>query len=549
MSSLFARLSLALLILTAAVGGGFFLIEQWSTGQYYEELTQRLNAPIAMYVTDQAALIKDGEVNKAEMARLAEQAMVINPTAEVYLLDKAGRILDHALPPDTVQLSAVDMEPVHALINASRTMPIRGSDPRNPADNKVFSAHPVLNDGQLEGYLYVILGGRKYEELASNIRGSYVGTVSLSAIVALVAAAFITGLLVFSLLTRRLTRLTAAVQTFSDSNFAPESSDAISQLQLGKGKSWGADGHNEGNNNGGKGRDKKQSNSRDEILQLSSAVQGMANKIAELFDGLKETDRLRRELISNVSHDLRTPLASMLGYVDTLLLKNDQLSSAEREHYLEVVRNHTRRLETMIGDLFELSKLEADSVRPNMESFVLAELLQDVCQEFELEAERRDITINIEYERGASSDSYSGNNSGNKSDKAVSKAGPSSLMVYADIALVQRVLENLLRNALNFTTNGGSISLSLKARADKVAVSVVDTGRGIPADKLDTIFERFYTSGTSMPVESEADNNSTGLGLAIVKRILDLHGCRITVSSVVDEGSCFEFDLPVARLA
>lgn len=541
MSSLFARLSLALLILTAAVGGGFFLIEQWSTGQYYEELTQRLNAPIAMYVTDQAALIKDGEVNKTEMARLAEQAMVINPTAEVYLLDKAGRILGHALPPDTVQLSTVDMDPVHALINASRAMPIRGSDPRNPTHTKVFSAHPVVNNGQLEGYLYVILGGRKYEELASSLRSSYVGTVSVSAIVALVAAAFITGLLVFSLLTRRLTRLTAAVQTFSDSNFAPEASDAIRQLQLNKDQFKSGD----RNKDGDKGRDKKESNSRDEILQLSRAVQGMANKIAELFDGLKETDRLRRELISNVSHDLRTPLASMLGYVDTLLLKNDQLSSAEREHYLDVVRNHTRRLETMIGDLFELSKLEADSVRPSMEPFALAELLQDVCQEFELEAGQRNIAINMEYDRGASSDSSSENGS----DDTVGKVEPSSLMVCADIALVQRVLENLLRNALNFTTYGGSISLSLKAHADKVAVSVVDTGRGIPADKLDTIFERFYTSGTSRPIESESDNNSTGLGLAIVKRILDLHGCSITVSSVVDEGSCFEFDLPVARLA
>lgn len=513
------------------------MIEQWSTGQYYEELTQRLNAPIAMYVTDQAALIKDGEVNKAEMARLAERAMVINPTAEVYLLDKTGRILGHALPPDTVQLVTVDMEPVQALINASRAMPIRGSDPRNPAHTKVFSAHPVINNGQLEGYLYVILGGRKYEELASSLRGSYVGKVSLGAIVALVAAAFITGLLVFSLLTRRLTRLTAAVQTFSDSNFAPEASDAIARLQLNKDQIRRGDRD--------KGGDKKEASSRDEIHLLSKAVQGMANKIAELLDGLKETDRLRRELISNVSHDFRTPLASMLGYVDTLLLKNEQLSSAEREHYLGIVRHHTRRLETMIGDLFELSKLEADSVHPSMEPFALAELLQDVCQEFELEAGQRNITINIEYGRDANSDDSADDSSYN----SVDTVEPSSLMVCADIALVQRVLENLLRNALNFTASGGSISLSLKAHTDKVAVSVVDTGRGIPADKLDTIFERFYTSGASRPTESEADTNSTGLGLAIVKRILDLHGCRISVRSVVNEGSCFEFDLPAAQLA
>ena len=140
MHSLFARLSIALLILVAAVGGGFFVIEQWSARQYYEELTQRLNAPIAMYVTDQAALLNNGEVNDAEMARLAQQAMVINPTVEVYLLDTTGRILSHALPPDTVQLTRVDIAPLQALINGSKSMPVRGSDPRiRPAQK--YSPH------------------------------------------------------------------------------------------------------------------------------------------------------------------------------------------------------------------------------------------------------------------------------------------------------------------------------------------------------------------------------------------------------------------------
>lgn len=500
MHSLFARLSIALLALVACVGGGFFVIEQWSAGQYYEELTQRLNAPIAMYVTGQASLLNNGQVNAPEMARLAEQAMVINPTAEVYLLDINGAVLGHALPPETVQLKTVDMAPVHALIDNTRAMPIRGSDPRNPARTKVFSAHPIVHEGQLQGYLYVILGGQKYDELASSLRGSYVGTVSFSAIIALVSAAFIAGLLVFSLLTRRLTRLSAAVKTFSDSNFAPQASAAIKALQ----------------------RKHTNKNKADEIAQLTDAVKAMADKINEQFEGLKETDRLRRELISNVSHDLRTPLASMFGYVDTLLLKNEELSGDERGHYLNIVRNHTRRLESLIGDLFQLSKLEADSMHLSLEAFPLAELLQDVCQEFELEAAQRNIAIDIEH-------------------SAI------NIMVYADIALVQRVLENLLRNALNFTAQGGSIALSLKTHGDCVAVSIADTGCGIPDEKLVSIFERFYTAGSAPPLASQSDHNATGLGLAIVKRILDLHGCRISVSSVVDEGTCFEFDLPTVR--
>ncbi len=511
-SSLFARLSLALLLLLLAIGGGFLVIERWSTRQYHEELTQRLNAPIAMYVTDQAELISDGEVNREELERLAERAMVINPSVEVYLLAEDGRILGHGLPPDAVEVDYVDLAPIKALIEGTRKMPIRGLDPRNPRRNKVFSAHPVLKDDHLEGYLYVILGGSKYDELADSIRSSYAGAMSVSAIVALATATFLAGLLVFSLLTRRLTRLTNTVQNYTNSEFSLGESAALASLSV---------------NNPRPGR-------QDEITRLVAAIQAMAVKISELIEGLKETDRLRRELISNVSHDLRTPLSSMLGYVDTLLLKNGELNEQQRQHFLETVRNHTRRLESLIGDLFELSRLEANTMALHAEVFPLAELLQDVSQEFELEASNRNITITIE-------------------------PGQERLRVRADIALVERVLENLLRNALDWTPDGGRIHLSVRPSEEHVVVSVADSGCGIPSDQLGSVFERYYTVNKATGNQTEAPDkfaeagkghkNSTGLGLAIVKRILDLHACQITVTSEVNRGTCFEFELPTAAKA
>ena len=147
-----------------------------------------------------------------------------------------------------------------------------------------------------------------------------------------------------------------------------------------------------------------QPGTQDEIGQLRVAFSGMANKIREQFEGLEETDRLRRELVSNVSHDLRTPLASIHGYVDTLLLKNNSLSEEERLRYLEITRKHTLRLGRLIGDLFELSKLDSTSIKPALESFSLAELLQDVTQEFELEAEKKGIHIEV----NAESESFHG---------------------------------------------------------------------------------------------------------------------------------------------
>jgi signal transduction histidine kinase len=490
MRTLLARLASALLLVLLVAGSALLWLQQYSSRAYYEELTQRLNAPIATYVTGEQLLIENHKAKTAALQALAHRAMVINPTVEVYLLDTEGRILAHALPPDSVKRDHVDLAPVQRFIKGDADIPIKGSDPRSPAGRKIFSAAEVRAQGQLQGYLYTVLGGQKYDELADSIRDSYVRTVSVGAIIAIITAAFLIALLVFGLMTRRLTQLTEQVQRYTDSDFDPAT--ALSD-------------------SGARG---------DEIDRLGNAFAMMSARIQQQFHRLKETDRLRRELVSNVSHDLRTPVAAIQGYVETLLLKNDTLSVQERAHYLEVSRKHTRRLGRLIGDLFELSKLESASVAPQFEAFSLAELLQDVIQEFELAA--ADKGVHMEMSRMQA-----------------------PLLVVADIGLVQRVLENLLTNALQNTPGGGRISVSVAHHSKRLAVTVSDTGRGIPDDELPLIFDRFYRAHNNDVTQS----GPSGLGLAIVKRILDLHGSQIVVSSKVSQGTRFEFDLPAAAVA
>lgn len=494
MKTLFAKLSVALLAIVVLTGSAFFLVERYSTQNYYEEITQRLNSSIAMYVTGERQLIENDVVNDDALSLLAQQAMVINPTVEIYLLDRQGKILGHALPPESIETDHVNLGPVQTLIGGGAQMPLRGTDPRNREREKVFSAFPVMHGDRLQGYLYAVLGGQKYDELANSIRGSYVQQVSLSALLAIVVAAFLVGLLVFGLMTRRLSRLTSDVRRFTDAGFDPDAVAALDALETAEGG--------------------------DEISQLRQAFGRMANKIREQFENLRETDRLRRELVTNVSHDLRTPLASMHGYVETLLIKNETLSAEERLHHLEITRKHTQRLGQLIGDLFDLSRLESHSIHPELEHFSLAELLQDVTQEFELEAQQKDITIDVQ-------------------------GGPGDSMVFADIGLMQRVLENLIRNALKFTPRGGEISIRLDRKPGCVAVAVADTGCGIAENDLERVFDRFY----HIDKGKESSSGSTGLGLAIVRKILDLHGSRITVSSVLNEGTRFEFDLPTRQAA
>jgi signal transduction histidine kinase len=485
MRTLFAKLSVALITIVVLMGTAFFVADRINTRVYYEELTQKLNAPIAMYITGQRDLISAGKPDLLSLADLANHAMVINPTAEIYLLDADGNILGHGLPADTVIHDRVDLTPVKSLLEGTAAMPIRGDDPRG-STQKVFSAFEVRANEKLEGYLYVILGGQKYEELASGIGGSYAGTASSYIAIVIVVLSLVVGLLVFGLLTKRLKQLNAEMQRIGASDFA-------SQPNIESPESGG-----------------------DEIDQLTRSFVTMSGQIQSQIEQLQENDRLRRELVSNISHDLRTPLSAMQGYLETLIIRGDSLSDEERNRYLRIARKHVTRLGVLIGDLFELSKLDSASVTPNLEVFSLPELVQDVAHEFQLDAEAKGVSVVVD-------------------------ADSDSTFTLGDIGLIQRVLENLMRNAIRFTPDGGTVTLSIRDHQQNITVAVTDTGSGIPDKDIPRIFDRFYRSVSG----EEAKSDSSGLGLAIVKRILDLHDSQITVESKLEHGTRFEFELPV----
>ncbi|MDH3441949.1 MAG: HAMP domain-containing histidine kinase, partial [Gammaproteobacteria bacterium] len=326
--------------------------------------------------------------------------------------------------------------------------------------------------------------------LSSDIMGTYTRQNIVVAILAIVLTTAAIGVVVFRLLTRRLNRLNNEMRKVSESGFSVE--PALSPSRTGG----------------------------DEIDEISNAFLDMSARIQEQLEQLKENDKLRRELVSNISHDLRTPLSAMQGFLETLIIKDESLPKDERERYLKTARRHTLRLNELIGDLFELSKLDAASVTPNMEAFSVHELLQDVSQEFQLEAERRNIRLGIQLDTG-------------------------NVMTMGDIGLIQRVLENLVRNAIHFTPTGGEIVLSVSKNPSSVAVAVSDTGCGIPDEEIPRIFERYYSAS----VDENPFSGASGLGLAIVKRILDLHDSQVTVTSKINSGTRFEFELPLYQRA
>jgi signal transduction histidine kinase len=243
----------------------------------------------------------------------------------------------------------------------------------------------------------------------------------------------------------------------------------------------------------------------------------MSKRIIQQVKKLEHNDRSRRELVANVSHDLRTPLASLQGYLETLALKNDQLYEKEKKIYLDIALQHCNRLQKLISELFELSTLENQDAQLHFEPFSMSELIQDVSQKFQLNAQHKSIKL-----------------SANIPSKPA--------FVSADISLIQRLLENLIENAIKYTPDGGKVDIDLFCAKDCVSTSIRDTGQGIPQNEIPFIFDRFYR------VDKHRQTDGTGLGLAIAKRNIQLHNSKIDVDSAPEKGTKLSFSLPTVSL-
>lgn len=489
--TLYGKLAAFLLALFALLGTGAVVGTLHVLNLYTLEASQRLNRSLARHLIEQNLIETAGDASAARLRHMFDMQMMINPAIQIYLLNESGQVIAHAQPEGVGLAPAVNLGPIRAFLSDSAKLPLYGDDPRRPGQATIFSAAPIPRSGIAEAYLYVVLANPVGLGMLDALATSSVMRVALAVAVLCILLALAAALLTFGLMTLKLTRLADAVGRFQDSDFTerPE----FPTLPSGR--------------------------RGDEIDRLGAVLRDMSARLALQVQRLKQTDVLRRELVANVSHDLKTPLATLQGYVDTLLLKDDSLSPEERRNHLAVASRSCSRLSKLVSDLIELAKLDAQAVTPQAETFSAAELLQDVAQKFELAAQQRGIDL-----------------------RAVVPEHPP--YVHADIGLIERVLENLIGNAVAHTDAGGRVQLVLEDQGDRALVRVTDTGCGIPPEELSNVFERFYR--LDGPRWERGGN--AGLGLAISKSILDLHGSELRVSSQVGQGTCFTFNLAAARL-
>jgi len=487
--SIYGKLSAIMLGLFYAVGFLFILGTLFSNRMYFQEANQRLNRNVAKQFVSKQDLLRDGLVNRKAFDSISQDLMAINQTADIYLLDLDGRILGSSVPDDGLMADHVAMEPLYRFSAARARLPILGDNPRDLSMKRIFSACPIPVSGGTEGYLYITLGEGELETFSGMLRGSYIVNITVFAAVASLLLVSAVGLLLFHQLTRRLRRLSTDVEKFREDGFMAPQPESL-------GKSHAAG---------------------DEIDRLQSVFRQMAVTISEQVRELRDSDSLRRELLTNVSHDLRTPLTSMQGYLETLAVKRD-LTAGQRQDYLDRAIRQSNRLRRLIADLFELARLDAREIKAHPEPFSLGELALDVLHKFHLMAEEKQIRL-------------------------IADPDPRLPLVMADIGLIERALENLIKNAVQYTQRGGTVTLEIVPGRDHLKFEISDTGKGIKKEDLPHIFDRYYRVDSSEGETAEG----TGLGLAITKRIVELHGGAIEVRSEVDGGSVFSFQLPVSK--
>lgn len=493
--SFYNKLSLGLVVSFIFIGLLLLVFAQHLTQRYQNEVEQKLHKDLAYHVIKDSDLLKNGEIDKKALKQAFHNMMILGPDFEFYLLDEKGAIQTYSADPNRIKRQSVNLNAVNGFLSQQSEFPILGDDPRSDSKQKIFSVYPIYDNNVVKGYLYIIIGGEIYDGITELLKNSHNMTLAAWSLFLVMIFGLIVTLLMFALLTRPLRRLSNDIETFREGGFQNH------QLPISK---W-------------------QASSHDEIQRLGCTFNEMAQTLNSQFKKIKNTDQLRRELISYVSHDLRTPLSALQGYLETWQLKHQDLTAEESEHFIQVALKNACQMSKLIEQLFELAHLDADDIELIKEPLLIAELAQDVVLNFKLAAQEKEVELTL-------------------------VVNDPSICVEGNIEKLERVLSNLIDNAIRHCKSGDTIqvvieqsdqSISHTPNVPNVRVSVCDTGVGIHQSELSKVFDSHFRASNSV----KGKGQNSGLGLAICSRIIALHGTQLNVSSALGEGTVFDFEL------
>lgn len=472
----------SLVVLASIVVSGLFYffwktnllkVEQSVHWDVAQELVRRIEQHPNFAAADQA---HRQEIILREFYYLA----AVNPRIDPYLISSEGLILVSLY--SRYRLRPISVRPIERFteIKGFPLKPIYGDNPLTDDPPKIlFSAAPIRLGEQVDAYLYLVTSGQRYWTAFQQFTDiiAIVGTFILLLVVGIVSSGL--GHMVFLQLSTGLRSIIEVAEAYANGDFSK-------RIVL---------------------------QSDDELGAVAATMNSMAQRISESNEAQAQADAMRRELISNISHDMRHPVAIMHTALETVLARMETSPVAQQKEAIARALQSCKQLNGQLDELFTLAKLNSTDFTLRREQFSIAELAEEVLAVHRPRAFEADLELRAEY----------------------SDTLPE---VTADIALIERVFTNLIANAIRHTPAGGSIVITLTEVGEQVHVCVADTGSGISPEHLPHIFERYFTQAR------EGALKGSGLGLAIVKRIMDLHDATMTVDSLVGRGTSFSFHLP-----
>ncbi|GAA0818398.1 histidine kinase dimerization/phospho-acceptor domain-containing protein [Colwellia asteriadis] len=492
--SLYQKIVASLFVIFSAV---IMMIVSWS--QQLEQVSQqqaqqKLHLQLATHLVQDNPLLQQGVYDYDALKNLFHTLMLLGPAFEFYFVDPHGEILTYSAPKGKVKRKKINLAPLLSLIEQNNKLPIYGQDPRNIDKTKIFSVAPVYNhentkdktQKNLQGYLYVIIGGEAYDTIFNRIKASETLSVTAMWFIAGFIFLLLFLLALFRYFTQPMQQLVQQLTAIESARFD------LTNITL---PQW-------------------PSNTRNEVHQLGNSINNMVLRIDSQFKQLKQNDSQRRELLTHLSHDLRTPLASLQGYLELLTHAKVTDTPEQKADYLAISLNNTKQLKGLIDQIFELAHLESGHVEVNNERFNLGELIYDCLAKFTLKATQSGVTFNVEPKI-------------------------CDFMISSDIAKLERILSNLIDNALRHTPSGGNIIIKVSNQEHAINLQVCDTGTGINADEINYIFDARYRASNAKGCKK----THGGLGLAICKQLLKLLHSDIEVRSQLGTGTQFEIVL------
>ena len=387
---------------------------------------------------------------------------------EAWVIDNSGKVLaasaDHIHCEGNV-LEATDLQQLK-----SGQVSLRRGQSQFFQKAVIRAAAPVLDQGKFIGAVILYTPVAGINDTFSKMRELQSGTAILGIILSVIL-----GLFLSRYITRPLREVSQVARRIAEGNF----------------------------------EDRVRIKSRDELGQLGETFNYMTQQ-------LEDYEKMRREFVANVSHELRSPLTSIQGFMDALIEGKNKGDEQEKAKYLSIIQKETYRLSKLVNELLDLSRFDAQVVYFDMEAFPITTVINRATASLKPQLDEKNITIRTVIPKDL-------------------------LYCFGDEDRIEQVVHNLLQNAIRYSPKGEKILISARLLTDEILVEIADNGPGISREELPRVWERFYRVDKAR----SRGMGGTGLGLAIVQEIIKKHGGRVTVESEHGEGAVFGFTLPI----